>query len=75
MRPDYSFRRLTAGLSRDKQVMFYSDYTFGYELPPPGPPAPSPTQPAPGGEPPPVSPPQPPEGPAPVPQGFAWQPR
>jgi hypothetical protein len=29
--------------------MFYSDYTFGYELPPPGPPAP----------------PQPPEGSAP----------
>jgi hypothetical protein len=53
--------------------MFYSDYTFGYELPPPGPPAP--TQPAPGGEPAPVAPPQPPEGPAPVPQGFAWQPR
>ena len=49
--------------------MFYSDYTFGYELPLPGPPLPGPSQPAPGGEPPPLSPPQPPEGPVPEPQG------
>jgi hypothetical protein len=51
--------------------MFYSDYTFGYELPPPGPPASSPKQPAPGGELTPVAPLQSSEIPAPVPQAIA----
>lgn len=53
--------------------MFYSDYTFGYELPPPGPPKPA--QPVSGGEQPPIEPAQTSEGPAPQSQVRTWQPR